>query len=104
MPRKSSFSALKRARCVDPTIGQCIKALRKARKLTQVQLARASGLDPKTIAQYEQGLRLPGIISAVKLAEGLMCDVSDLCFLPLDLSGEDLRAVPVSGTGSSKGS
>jgi transcriptional regulator with XRE-family HTH domain len=102
MPRKTTPTALKRARCVDPTIGQCIKALRKARKMTQAQLALASGLDPKTIAMYEQGLRLPGIISAVKLKEGLMCDLSDLCFLPLDLSGEDLRTVSVRGAGSSE--
>jgi transcriptional regulator with XRE-family HTH domain len=102
MHKKNTPTALKRARCVDPTIGQCIKALRKARKMTQAQLARASGLDPKTIAHYEQGLRLPGIISAIKLKDGLMCDLSDLCFLPLDLSGEDFRTVSIRSAGSSK--
>lgn len=102
MPRKTTFSAAKRARCIDPTIGQRIRAIRKGRKMTQAQVARAAGLDPKTISRYEQGLRLPGIVSAVKLARGLMCDLPDLCFLPLDLSGEDFPALPVSSTGRGK--
>ena len=89
MAAKKSYSAAKRARCVDPTIGQRIKKMRKARKLTQQQLARLSGLDYKTIAHYEQGLRLPGIVSAVKLARGLMVDLPDLCFLPLRLQAQD---------------
>lgn len=102
MPRKTTLRAAKRARCVDQTIGQRIKAIRKARHLTRNMVSRASGLSIQTITAYEQGLRLPGIVSAVKLARGLMCDLTDLCFLPLELTGNDFPALPVSGTGSSK--
>lgn len=102
MPRKTSSTADKKFRCVDPTIGQRIRAIRKARKMTQEQVAAASGLSKQVISYYEQGMRLPGIVSAVKLARALMCDLPDLCFLPLHLSGEDFAALPVSGTGSSK--
>lgn len=102
MQRKRSSPLVRKVRHVDPTIGQRLKQMRKARKLTQHQLAMASGLAVKTIMNYEQALALPGIVSAVKLARGLMCDLTDLCFLPLDLSGEDFAALPVSGTGSGK--
>lgn len=102
MRRKTTSGAAKRARYIDPTIGQRIKQMRKSRKMTQHQLAIASGLDHSMITRYENALRLPGIVSAVKLAAGLRCDLSDLCFLPLDLSGEDFATLPVSGTGSGK--
>lgn len=102
MPRKTSSTVRKKPCIVDLHVGEKIKALRKARKLTQAQLARVAGLDTMTIASYEQGLRLPGIVSAVKLARGLMVDLSDLCFLPLDMHPEDFVALPVVGTGSSK--
>lgn len=102
MPRKNSFNASRVMRTADNTIGERIKQMRKARGLTQSQLANASGLLTKTVADYESGVRVPGIRSAVLLCRGLMCDLPDMCFLPLDLSGEDFAALPVGGTGSGK--
>lgn len=90
----------KKPRRVDPSIGLRIKQLRKARKLTQHQLANASGLAYKTITNYEQGLSLPGLISAVKLASALSVELSDLCFIPFSLRAEDLPTLPI---GSARG-
>lgn len=102
MPEDNSLRKSKISRCVDPTIGQRIVMLRKARRLSRNAVAAASGLSVKTITKYEQAERIPGLVNAVKLARGLRCDLPDLCFLPLDLSGDDFPAAPVRSTGRRK--
>ena len=53
-----------------------LKELRKKKKMTQTDLAEASGLAVRTVQAYEQGLREPSLDSALKLAHGLRVDVS----------------------------
>ncbi|MDF8366200.1 helix-turn-helix transcriptional regulator [Weissella paramesenteroides] len=46
-----------------------LKALRKDKNLTLVQLGNATGILPSNISRYENGLREPGISMLVKLAD-----------------------------------
>jgi transcriptional regulator with XRE-family HTH domain len=48
-----------------------LKDLRKAKGLTQVALAKASGMPVSTIRDYEQGKREPLFSNAHKIARGL---------------------------------
>lgn len=52
-----------------PTFGECVKALRKSRKLKQVELAEALGVTERTIRNYESGEREPDLPQAAKLAD-----------------------------------
>jgi transcriptional regulator with XRE-family HTH domain len=48
-------------------------ARRDALGLTQEHVAQAIGLSPKTVANYEQGLRHPSPAVLAKIAEALKC-------------------------------
>ena len=51
---------------------------RKSRDMTQRDLAKALGVVPSTIAQYETGARKPDIIMLKKLAAVLHCTTDQL--------------------------
>lgn len=53
-----------------------IKELREDRDLRQVDVAAATGVDQKTLSNYETGKTLPDSFAIVKLAEffGVTCD------------------------------
>ncbi|MCR4886271.1 MAG: helix-turn-helix domain-containing protein [Clostridiales bacterium] len=56
-----------------------LQAMREKRKLTQAQLAVASGVTQQAISAIETGERPnPGIITLHKLATALKCTVDDL--------------------------
>ena len=48
-------------------------AARKARKWTQAELARRTGLAPAAICHYERGEREPGIVNLGKLGRAFGC-------------------------------
>lgn len=48
-----------------------VKRLRKEKGLTQVELAAKVGVAQPMIAQYEKGLKIPKINTAVALAKAL---------------------------------
>jgi len=52
-------------------LGQNVKALRKARDLTQEQLAAACDLHPTEISRLERGKREPRLGTLVRLARAL---------------------------------
>ncbi|MBI1917670.1 MAG: helix-turn-helix transcriptional regulator [Planctomycetes bacterium] len=54
-----------------------LRELRQERGLSRVELAGRAGLGPKTVRDYEQGLREPTLRSAFKLAEVLGVPVED---------------------------
>lgn len=71
-----------KARKPDPEVGKRIgrrvKALRKKLGLTQVQLAKLSGLKRPNISRLEAGTHVPGILLIERLAESLHVNISDL--------------------------
>ena len=60
------------------TIGERIKQARKAKGLTQEELAEKLGCTKQSIAQYEKGRRSPKIDGLIKIAESLNIPTSDL--------------------------
>ena len=63
-------------------IGKKIKALRKTRGLTQIQLAEALGVERASISNYETGRRMPELSLIKPLCDELGITINDL------LSGE----------------
>lgn len=61
------------------TMGERIKAARKAAGLTQAELGEKVGVAAITIRQYESGKRNPNIGQLIKIAKGL--DISFLCLI-----------------------
>lgn len=59
-------------------IGNKIKEYRKAKKLTQKELARSIGMGDTTIANYEKGLRTPKKNTLFKLAKIFNISIDDL--------------------------
>lgn len=59
-------------------IGKNIRKLRKARDLTQIQLAKKSGVRSNTIARIEQGKQHASEQSVRKLTKALGVNSSDI--------------------------
>lgn len=55
-----------------------LRKIRKARGLTQKQLAELVGVGESSISQYESGGKTPSFEIALKLAEVLDCESADL--------------------------
>lgn len=55
-----------------------LKALRKARNLTQDELGKILGIDRSTISQWERGENRPRVDMLVKLARVFKCSVDNL--------------------------
>lgn len=55
-----------------------IQEIRKARNMTQADLAALLQVSPATISRYESGERIPDIKTAAKIAAALGCKVDDL--------------------------
>lgn len=48
-----------------------LKRMREKRDLSQAQLANAVGITQPTVAQYEKGMKLPTVATAVYIARRL---------------------------------
>jgi transcriptional regulator with XRE-family HTH domain len=79
-PRRATSSAelIIRFRYVLEPLGEAIAARRKARGMTQQQLADAVASQRAYISALESGTRNPTIITLTKIAEALGCTMSDL--------------------------
>lgn len=55
-----------------------IKQLRKAKGLTQQELAQNAGVSYLSIHRYESGERIPSVDIAARIAQALGCTVDDL--------------------------
>ncbi len=55
-----------------------LKLLRRQRKMSQTELAEATGLQPSAISHFERGRRSPSMNNLVRLAEALGVTASDL--------------------------
>jgi DNA-binding XRE family transcriptional regulator len=69
------------------TVGQRIKAARKAAGLTQQKLGEKLGVKFQTVAQWERGLRNPKLTTLQKVADACGCSVTYLAF-GIEESGE----------------
>ncbi len=56
-------------------IGELIKTTRKAKRMTQADLAKAIGVDRSTIAKYESGVAEPSIETIGKISNKLERDL-----------------------------
>ena len=55
-----------------------LKKRREELHLTQQQVAEKAGMPLRTYQSYELGVRIPNVISAIKLSEALNSDVTKL--------------------------
>lgn len=60
-------------------IGVRIRQLRSDRRMTQVQLAKAVGVEFQQIQKYEYGTNCPTILMAERIAAVFGISPSDLC-------------------------
>lgn len=66
---------------VDPFLkdfGSNVRRVRLKSEFTQERLAEVAGLHPTYISGIERGIRNPTILSALNIANGLRCKISDL--------------------------
>lgn len=73
-------------------VGQRIKTLRKAKGLTQDQLAEQVGMDSRHISRLETGTHFPSIDSLEAIAKALGVQLKDFFDFPSNESPEELRA------------
>jgi len=71
-------------------IGQAIKAIRKQKKLTQVELADASGITQTALSQLESGRKRPGPGTLQKLCGAL--EIPELLIYLLAMEEVDIPA------------
>lgn len=62
--------------------GQAIRLQRRARKMTQVQLAEAVGVDQTTVSSWEKGRKAPGVDRQLVIARVLGVDARVLFAFP----------------------
>jgi transcriptional regulator with XRE-family HTH domain len=60
------------------TMGERFQRLRKEARMTQEEAAQRSGVPVSTLRHWEQGIRLPRIDLAIKLARTLGVDLNTL--------------------------
>jgi transcriptional regulator with XRE-family HTH domain len=58
--------------------GARLRELRRKRKLTQVQVAEHSGLAQNHISELEKGVRMPSLVTILKLAAAIGCKPTEL--------------------------
>lgn len=59
-------------------LGRRIRALRKAKGLTQEQLGEASRVNYKFLGSLERGLENPSVVTLAKVAKGLEVELMEL--------------------------
>lgn len=57
--------------CENMAFGENLKVLRERVGMSQAELAEAVGVAQPTIAQYERGMKVPSIITAVRMEKVL---------------------------------
>ena len=68
------------------SIGRRIQLTRKAKGLTQAELAQKVDLTPKYLSNVECGEKIPKLETFVRIANGLQCDANSLLVDVLDVS------------------
>lgn len=55
-----------------------IAEMRRARRMTQQQLAHALGASRQQLSEWERGVKLPRVDTAIEIARVLGCKVEDI--------------------------
>ena len=84
-------------------VGRRIQEVRKARGLTQAELAQMVDLSTKYISNIECGFKMPKLNTFVEIANALQCDANQLLSDVLDVStsqdsgkiSDKLRSLPM---------
>jgi transcriptional regulator with XRE-family HTH domain/quercetin dioxygenase-like cupin family protein len=76
--RKPARAKAGKGSAADLWLGQQIRALRKAQKLSLAQLAERSDLSIGNLSQIERGVRSPSVRSLQRLSECLKVPIADL--------------------------
>ena len=58
--------------------GRAMREIRQDKGLTQAQLSRRSGLTQARISELESGVRMPNLLTVLRLAVALDCTAADL--------------------------
>jgi transcriptional regulator with XRE-family HTH domain len=61
-------------------VGKNIKKARAENRLTQSKLAKAADISQTQLSDYENGNKLPGLLSIAKIAHALNRSIDELCF------------------------
>lgn len=64
-------------------VGLNIRVERTRARMTQQELADATGIDTTTISKYEKGVITPGIDKAFAIVRALGCTLDDICPVPV---------------------
>ncbi|WP_419575279.1 helix-turn-helix domain-containing protein [Ruminococcus sp.] len=59
--------------------GTNVKKYRRKAKLTQVELAQATGVTPSMINQIEKGIKNPSVLVGFEIAKALKTTLDELC-------------------------
>ncbi len=76
----------------DEQLGNRLKQWRATKKLTQAELAELVGVSRKTINTVENGVFVPSVLLALKLARQLGTSVESLFYLAPEGGGRPMRA------------
>lgn len=60
------------------TLGETIRSLRKARGISQEELAHRSQLDRAYISSIERGKQNPGVMTIIQIAKGMDVSVAEI--------------------------
>ncbi len=63
---------------VSNLFGQRLREIRESRDLTQDVVAQRAGLRQNHLSDIERGVKLPTLITLMRLAAALECNVADL--------------------------
>lgn len=75
---------------VAEVFGARLREVRQERGLTQVQVGERTGIAQNHISEIERGIRVPSVVTMLRLAAALECDPTDLVAV---FDGVDLRAL-----------
>lgn len=59
-------------------LGEAIRALRKARGISQEELAHRSQVDRAYMSSIERGTQNPGIMTIIRIAEGMGASAAEI--------------------------
>lgn len=59
--------------------GTNVRKYRKKAKLTQVELAQATGVTPSMINQIKKGIKNPSVLVGFEIAKALKTTLDELC-------------------------
>jgi transcriptional regulator with XRE-family HTH domain len=85
---------MKNKREIVRRVGHCIAVKRKAKGLTQAEIAEQMGVETETISRIENGVISPSLIRLEQLAELLSCSISSFFMVENDKT-ENLAGIIV---------